>query len=72
MHPLRASPVFALAVLVTLGLFGFIGVVLFQPNFIAGLLGQETAGHISGHFRSSDLSTTASTTSRSRSSSGRP
>jgi len=49
-----ASPVFALTVLVTLGAFGFIGVVLVQPNLIAGLLGQETAGHISGHFRSLD------------------
>jgi hypothetical protein len=35
----------------TLALVGFIGVVLVQPNLIAGLLGQETAGHISGHFR---------------------
>jgi hypothetical protein len=47
----RASPLFALVVLVTLALVGFIGVVLVQPNLIAGLLGQETAGHISGHFR---------------------
>jgi hypothetical protein len=38
-------------VLVTLALVGFIGVVLLQPNLIAGLLGQETAGHIGGHFR---------------------
>jgi hypothetical protein len=38
-------------VLVTLALVGFIGVVLVWPNLIAGLLGQETAGHISGHFR---------------------
>jgi hypothetical protein len=38
-------------VLFTLALVGFIGVVLIQPNWIAGLLGQETAGHISGHFR---------------------
>jgi len=51
MHSLRASPVFALVVLVTLALVGFIGVVLVQPSLIAGLLGQETAGHISGHFR---------------------
>ena len=42
---------FALVVVVTLASFGFIGVVLVQPNLIAGLLGQETAGHISGHFR---------------------
>jgi hypothetical protein len=43
--------VFALVVLVTLALVGLIGVVLVQPNLIAGLLGQKTAGHISGHFR---------------------
>src|SRR5918995_3723904 len=52
MHSLRASPVFSLVVLVTLGLFGFIGVVLVQPDLIGGILGHETAGHISGHFRS--------------------
>jgi preprotein translocase subunit SecG len=52
MHSLRASPVFALVVLVTLGVFGLIGLVLFQPDLSAGLLGQEMAGHISGHFRS--------------------
>jgi hypothetical protein len=51
MHTLRASPLFAVVVLITLALVGFIGVVLVQPNLIAGLLGQETAGHISGHFR---------------------
>jgi hypothetical protein len=48
---LGGSPVFALVVLFTLALVGFIGVVLVQPNLIAGLLGQDTAGHISGHFR---------------------
>jgi hypothetical protein len=32
MPPLRALPVFALAVLVTLGLFGFIGVVHAPPE----------------------------------------
>jgi hypothetical protein len=51
MHSLRASPVFALVVLVTLGLVGVIGVVLLQPALVAGLLGQEMAGHIGGHFR---------------------
>jgi hypothetical protein len=50
-HSLSASPLFAVVVLVTLALVGFIGVVLVQPDLIAGLLGQETAGHISGHFR---------------------
>jgi len=54
MQSFRASPVFSLIVLVTLGLFGLIGVVLLQPNLIVGLLGQEMAGHISGHFRSLD------------------
>jgi hypothetical protein len=48
---LRAPPLFALVVLVTLALVGFIAVVLVQPALIAGLVGQETAGHISGHFR---------------------
>jgi hypothetical protein len=42
---------FSLVVLVTLGLIGFFGVVLLQPNLIDGLLGQEMAGHISRHFR---------------------
>jgi hypothetical protein len=42
---------FFLVVLVTLGLFGLIGVVLVQPELVAGLAGQEMAGHISGHFR---------------------
>lgn len=50
-HSLRVSPLFGLVVLVTLALVGVIGVVLVQPNLIAGLLGRETAGHISGHFR---------------------
>ena len=43
--------VFQLVVLVTLALFGLIGVVLFRPNLIAGLFGHDMAGHISGHFR---------------------
>jgi hypothetical protein len=51
MHSLRASPVFSLVVLVTLGLFGFIGVVLVQPDLIGEILGHNTAGHISRHFR---------------------
>lgn len=51
MDSLRASPVFALVVLVTLAIVGLIGVVLLQPNLIAGLLGQEIAGHIGGHLR---------------------
>jgi hypothetical protein len=51
MHALRASPAFALVVLVTLGLFGFVGVVLVQPDLITGFLGHDTAGHISLHFR---------------------
>jgi hypothetical protein len=51
-HSPRASPTFSLVVLVTVGLYGFIGVVLLQPDLISGILGHETAGHISGHFRS--------------------
>lgn len=47
----RASPAFSLVVLVTLVVVGFIGVVLFQPTLISGLLGHEMAGHISQHFR---------------------
>jgi len=38
MDSLRASPVFLLVVLVTLGLFGFVGVVHFQPDLIGGLV----------------------------------
>jgi hypothetical protein len=42
---------FSLVVLVTLGLFGLVGVVLLQPDLIGGLLGQNMAAHISRHFR---------------------
>jgi hypothetical protein len=42
---------FSLVLLVSLGLVGFIGVVLFQPDLISGLLGHSTAGHISRHFK---------------------
>lgn len=42
---------FSLVVLVTLGLMGFFGLVVLQPGLFAGLLGHETAGHVSGHFR---------------------
>jgi hypothetical protein len=51
MRSLRASPVFSLVVLVTLGLFGFVGLVLLQPDLIGGLFGHDIAGHISRHFR---------------------
>src|SRR5688572_8651113 len=51
MDSLRASPAFSLVVLVTLGLVGFIGVVLLQPDLISGVLGHDMAGHISQHFR---------------------
>jgi hypothetical protein len=51
MRSVRASPLFSVVVLITLGLFGFVGVLLVQPNLIAGLLGHDMAGHISGHFR---------------------
>jgi len=43
--------VFLLVVLVTLGLFGLVGVVLVQPDVIGGLLGQDMVAHISRHFR---------------------
>ncbi len=42
---------FSLVVLVTLGLLGFFGAVVLQPELFAGLLGRETAGHVSHHFR---------------------
>jgi hypothetical protein len=42
---------FSRVVLVTLGLIGFFGVVVLLPDLFAGLLGQETAGHVSHHFR---------------------
>src|SRR5688572_23985314 len=51
MHSLRGSPVFSLVMLVTLGLVGFIGVVLLHPGLIGRVLGHDTAGHISQHFR---------------------
>jgi hypothetical protein len=51
MNSRRASPVFYIVVLVTLAFFGFIGVVLFKPDLIGGVLGHETRGHISEHFR---------------------
>ncbi len=61
MHAPRASfsefgwrrRVFTLVVVVTLGLFGLVGVVLLQPGLIGGLQlhGQNIAAHISGHFR---------------------
>jgi hypothetical protein len=45
MHLLRSSPVFSLVVLVTLALFGFLGVVI-----ISGLLGLNAAAQAMGHF----------------------
>lgn len=58
MHSLRTSfsefgwrrRAFSLAVLATLGVFGFVGVVLFQPQLVAGVVGQESATAIHGHF----------------------
>jgi hypothetical protein len=47
----RRRTAFSLVVLVTLGLVGFIGLVLLKPDLIAGLLRHDTAGHISQHFR---------------------
>jgi hypothetical protein len=51
MHSRRGSPAFSLVVLITLGLVGFIGVVLLHPALIGAILGHDTAGHISQHFR---------------------
>jgi hypothetical protein len=47
----RTSLVFSFVVLVTLVLVGLIGVVLFHPTVIGRVLGHDTAGHISQHFR---------------------
>ncbi|MBI2885787.1 MAG: hypothetical protein HYY02_01115 [Chloroflexi bacterium] len=44
MHSLRASPVFALVVLVTLGFFGFIGLMLFGGGLIPAI---AAMGHFS-------------------------
>jgi hypothetical protein len=52
MRMFRASPLFSLVVLVTLGVFAFVGVVLLEPDLVSGHLGHNTAGHISQHFRS--------------------
>jgi hypothetical protein len=42
---------FRLVVLATLGFGGFFGLVVWQPEVFAGLLGREEAGHVSQHFR---------------------
>ena len=43
--------VFSVFVMVTLGFSAFFGLVVLQPDLFARLLGRETAGHISHHFR---------------------
>lgn len=43
--------VFTVVVLLTLGLAAFFGVIVLQPALILGLVGQQTGGHISQHFR---------------------
>jgi hypothetical protein len=43
--------VFSVTVLTALGFSGFFGLVVLQPDLFAKLLGRETAGHISHHFR---------------------
>jgi hypothetical protein len=43
---------FSLVILATLGLFGFVGLALLQPDLIAGVLGHNIARHVSQHFRS--------------------
>jgi hypothetical protein len=48
---LRSRRAFSVAVLVTLGLAAFFGLVVWQPTIIGGLVGQDTGGHISLHFR---------------------
>ncbi|MGH8872554.1 MAG: hypothetical protein ACRDWS_11315 [Acidimicrobiia bacterium] len=42
---------FTLVVLVILGLFGFIGAVLFLPDLAGGLVGPTAAAHTGQHFR---------------------
>jgi hypothetical protein len=49
---IRQRLVFTLVVLVTLGLFGFIGAVLFLPDLVGGLVGPPAAAHAAQHFRS--------------------
>lgn len=51
MTSLRSSPAFSLVVLLTLGLFGLLGVLLLFPDLIGGIVGPSLAGHISQHFR---------------------
>jgi hypothetical protein len=48
----RQRLVFTLVVLVTLGLFGFIGAVLFLPDLVGRLVGPTAATHAGQHFRS--------------------
>jgi len=43
---------FTVVLLVTLGLFGFIGTVLFLPDLARGLVGSTAAAHAGQHFRS--------------------
>jgi hypothetical protein len=42
---------FRLVVFSTLALGGFFGLVVWQPELLAALLGREEAGHVSEHFR---------------------
>lgn len=42
---------FQIVVFVTLGLFGFFGVVILEPEWFTGLLGQASTAHVMGHFR---------------------
>jgi hypothetical protein len=43
--------VFAVFVLLSLGLAGLFGLIVAQPTWIGGLAGDPTGGHISEHFR---------------------
>jgi hypothetical protein len=46
----RQHLVFTLVVLVTLGLFGFIGAVLFLPDLVGRMVGSTAAAHAGQHF----------------------
>lgn len=48
----RQRLLFTFVVLITLGLFGFIGAVLFLPDLVSRLVGPAAAAHASQHFRS--------------------
>jgi hypothetical protein len=51
MTPGAQRGVFLIAVLLTLGLAAFFGLIVAQPVLIGSLVGDPSGGHIGGHFR---------------------